>query len=88
MTVSRTQEQQSGGVGDKAPSKLTRVTVNLGPRATRALEYIEVASSDSRTDSINRALQVYAFMLEVLENEGEMLVKRKGQEAPEQIHLL
>lgn len=59
----------SGGGG------LERVTVNLIPRASRALEQAGELTGDSKTDTINRALQVYAYLEEVWADGGSVLVK-------------
>lgn len=41
---------------------LTRTTVNLVPRAVAALEEVSRLTGDNKTDVINRALQVYAYL--------------------------
>ncbi|WP_233574272.1 ribbon-helix-helix domain-containing protein [Amycolatopsis panacis] len=56
---------------------LERVTVNLAPRASRALENAVKLTGDSKTDTINRALQVYAYLEEVWDNQGEVLIRSK-----------
>ena len=43
--------------------ELTRVTVNLTPRAMAALGLVHQYEEISRTDIINRALQVYAMVV-------------------------
>ena len=42
---------------------LTRLTVNLTERSSRALELAVNDTGDSRTDTVNRALQVYAYLV-------------------------
>ncbi|WP_409461883.1 hypothetical protein [Amycolatopsis sp. GA6-003] len=63
-------EGKSGGGGG-----LERVTVNLAPRASRALERAVNITGDSKTDTINRALQVYAYLEEVWAKDGQVLVR-------------
>jgi hypothetical protein len=53
--------------GGNSGSPLTRVTVNLTPRSVTALDSAVARTGDSRTDTINRALQVYDLVLELLE---------------------
>ncbi|VVJ23792.1 Uncharacterised protein [Amycolatopsis camponoti] len=63
-------EGRGGGGGG-----LERVTVNLAPRASRALEKAVALTGDSKTDTINRALQVYAYLEEVWAKNGQVLVR-------------
>lgn len=60
---------QRGGGG------LERVTVNLIPRAVRALEQAGRLTGDSKTDTINRALQVYAYLEEMWAKGAAVMVK-------------
>src|SRR5213593_2900467 len=61
--------QDLRGNGTETPG-LSRVTVNLTPRSMQALDRVSVAVGESKTDAINRALQVYAFLREVLDQES------------------
>jgi len=70
-TVKEPPEGKGGGGGG-----LERVTVNLAPRAARALEKAVRVTGDTKTDTINRALQVYAYLEEVWNNGGEVLVRK------------
>jgi hypothetical protein len=58
---------------------LTRVTVNLNAPAAAALESASEMTGDSRTDTVNRALQVYAELvrLRVEEGCGDVVVERR-----------
>lgn len=58
---------------------LDRVTVNLVPRSSQALAKVMELTGDSKTDCINRALPVYAYLEEILANGGSVLV----QEGPD-----
>lgn len=42
------------------PTGLTKLTVNLVPRAVVALNRAAEISGDNKTDTVNRALQLYA----------------------------
>jgi hypothetical protein len=57
-----------------------RVTVNLTPRSVRALHNIVAWTGHNKTDAINRSLQVYEFVQQVMENGGSVHV-RQGQGA-------
>jgi len=65
----------------------TTVTVDLTPKSVDALLRATRTGGLSRTDTVNRAIQVYDFVLDVLaENPGNcLLVLRDGR--PERIDL-
>jgi hypothetical protein len=56
---------------------LERVTVNLVTRASRALQRVVELTGDSKTDAINRAIQVYAFLEEVESKGGDIYIREK-----------
>jgi len=56
---------------------LVRLTVNLIPRAHAAMLLAAQITGDSRTDTVNRALQLYAFAEHVLSQGGEILIRDK-----------
>jgi hypothetical protein len=53
---------------------LTRVTVNLTRKAVEALDQISASTGSSKTDSINRALQVYALVNEITDQKGRLTI--------------
>src|SRR5260370_35619363 len=53
---------------------LQRVTVNLTPRSGHALEMAVKRTGDSQTDTINRAIQVYAYLTDITETGGRRYV--------------
>lgn len=57
MTVSRKDAPDGRG--------LTRITVNLTPRAALALDGVVERTGDSRTDVVNRSLLVYDLLLDL-----------------------
>lgn len=63
-------ERSPGGSGP-----LERVTVNLVPRASRALQRVAELTGDSKTDTINRALQAYTYLEEVSASGGNIYVR-------------
>ena len=54
---------------------LERVTVNLTPRAWHALEATVQRTGDTKTDTINRALQVYNYIEEIMHSGGAVIVQ-------------
>lgn len=58
---------------------MERVTINLTPRGSGALKEAVSLTGDSKTDCVNRALLVYAYIEQVLANGGWIT----AQEAPE-----
>lgn len=68
-------------------ANLERVTVNLAPRASHALEQAVGLTGDSKTDAINRALQVYAYIEQVMRDGGEVLVRINADAVPEPMRL-
>lgn len=69
------------GHGGGRAAGLERVTVNLTPRAVRALNNLVDMTGYSKTDTINRALQIYEFLQGILEKGGSLHVRqtREGE---------
>jgi hypothetical protein len=68
---------------------LERVTVNLIPRSSRALEIATELTGDTKTDTINRALQIYAFLQQAAAQGASLYVRSSDAAAePERVHLL
>ena len=82
--VSRRGDSGAGGAatagGGGGP--LESVTVNLTHRASLALESAARLTGDSKTDTINRALQIYAFLEEIVVNGGAILVQESKDARP------
>jgi len=53
----------------------TKLTVNLIPKAVTAMEEAATLRSDSKTDTVNRALQAYAFFVRALADGNEIYLK-------------
>jgi hypothetical protein len=64
-----------GDRGHGGGGPLERVTVNLVVRASRALQRVVELTGDSKTDAINRAIQVYAFLEEVESKGGDVYIR-------------
>jgi hypothetical protein len=61
------------GHGGSGP--LERVTVNLIARASRALQRVVEITGDSKTDALNRAIQIYSYLEEVEANGGDVYIR-------------
>lgn len=66
---------------------LERVTVNLTARAVLALEVVTGLTGDTKTDTINRALQVYAFLEQVAANGGAIYVGEDADSVVERLKI-
>jgi hypothetical protein len=64
---------------------LERVTVNLTPRSHRALTELMESVGLSKTDIINRALQLYADLQRALDGDGAVYVREGSQGELERI---
>jgi hypothetical protein len=60
-------------------STLERVTVNLTPRSSAALALAAELTQDSKTDTINRALQVYAYLMHTVKENGKIMTEQDGE---------
>ncbi|MEU5335643.1 hypothetical protein AB0G51_20275 [Streptomyces asoensis] len=69
----------------RGASPLERVTVNLTSRASKALETAVDLTGDSKTDSINRALSVYAYIEQVLHQGGSITVQDAPEATPQKL---
>lgn len=63
---------------DKQPSQVDRITVNLTPCSQQALAEAVARSGDSKTETVNRALQVYNYLEDLWRNDGAVYI-RQGQ---------
>lgn len=70
-------------------SNLTKLTVNLVRPAVKALELAATITGDTKTDTVNRAIQLYAF-LAAAEAEGRAtyLGGLPGEAGLEQVKVL
>jgi hypothetical protein len=86
-TGSHVSDRDSGAVTTgRGHGALERVTVNLTPRAWNALEATVQRTGDTKTDTINRALQVYNYIEEIMHSGGAVVVQdRHGK--PERLKI-
>jgi len=55
-----------------------RVTVNLSAKAAEALHEVATNNGDTKTDTINRALLIYAYLERVVRDGGKIYVREQG----------
>lgn len=80
--------EPSADHGDGGGGSPTRVTVNLIPRASRALQRLADLTEDSKTDIINRALQLYCYVEESTSNGGEVYIRESKDSEPRLLKML
>ena len=89
--AARSAEAPSGnrrlGGGRGGGSSLEKVTVNLTTRSVAALEKAVEVTGDSKTDVINKALQVYSFIQEQIDAGGALYVKDAGSDEAERLRI-
>jgi hypothetical protein len=73
------------GTGSGGP--LERVTVNLTARSSRALDQAVRLTGDSKTDTLNRAIQIYAYIEAVLASGGSIHVRETPDSEPERLKI-
>jgi hypothetical protein len=66
-------------------SNLERVTVNLTPRSVAALDALVQLTGDTKTDAINKALQIYSYLQNVLHNSGALYVRESDGDELERL---
>jgi hypothetical protein len=81
-----TSRDSKAATTSRSHGALERVTVNLTPRAWNALEEAVQRTGDTKTDTINRALQVYNYIEEIMHSGGAVIVQdRNGK--PERLRI-
>jgi hypothetical protein len=66
---------ESANRSDGSGGSLKRVTVNVTGRASRALDLATELTGDTKTDALNRALQVYAYLEQLAARGGTVYVQ-------------
>ena len=78
---------KAGGRGHGSNGPLERVTVNLTARSSRALEVVTDLTGDTKTDTINRALQIYAFLEQICAGGGSIYARESADGELERIKI-
>jgi len=76
---------RGGGRGGGPP--LEKVTVNLTKRSVEALDDLVTATGETKTDAINKALQVYAFIQRQLDAGGAVYLREAGSDQAERLQI-
>jgi hypothetical protein len=63
------------------------VTVNLTPRSSRALDSTVAMTGDSKTDTINRAVQVYELVEEIMKAGGALYIRPHAEAELERLRI-
>nr|MDT0660972.1 hypothetical protein [Micromonospora sp. DSM 115978] len=72
-------EPPAGPATADSPAGLTRITVNLTPRAVAALDAIAAAGPMSKTDAINRALRTTGRLARHADGDGAVTLLADGR---------
>lgn len=73
---------------DLRPVTIERVTVNLNTRAAEALEQVANLTGETKTDAINRALQVYALLHQTQADGGTVYTRERDATELERLRIL
>jgi hypothetical protein len=65
-----------------------RVTANLTSRSSQALELARGITGDSQTDTVNRALQVYAYIADIIFKGGSIYIRESEDASLQELKLL
>lgn len=74
--------------GSTGGSGQTRVTVNLNRQAVQALDGLSEDTGYTKTDVINRALQIYKIVHEIMERDGGVLTIKRPDGQIETIRIV
>jgi hypothetical protein len=85
IRASRSAEGRSGG--RSSGHSLEKVTVNLTRRSAEALDRIVESTGDTKTDGINKALQVFAYLQEQLDNGASIYLKDADSEQADRLKI-
>jgi hypothetical protein len=86
-TVTNRDADKDVGRGHGSSGPLERVTVNLTARSSRALEVATGLTGDTKTDTINRALQIYAFLEQIYAHGGAIYARESADSELERIKI-
>ncbi|MCP2335367.1 hypothetical protein [Actinomadura rupiterrae] len=75
-------------VHSEGPGARERVTVNLTSKGAAALTDLMRLTGDTKTDVINRALSVYAYLEDVIAEGGKVYVRERDQGDLERVRFL
>jgi hypothetical protein len=70
------------------PTVSERITIALIAKAAEGLQRLQRRTGLSKTDVVNRAISVYDFIDQQLEDGNELLIRRKGTDEVQLVHIL
>jgi hypothetical protein len=73
--------------GRRGGSSLERITVNLAIRTSEALDQLTRITGDSKTDTVNKALQVFAYLQQIQRDDGAIYVREPGSNEIERLKI-
>lgn len=83
-----TTEAPTGSPAAREGGSFERITVNLTQKSSDALAEAVRTTHDSKTDSVNRALQVYALLQRTQADGGALYLSEKTDAKLERLRLL
>jgi len=78
-----TDRPRRGGGG-----RLERITVNLTERSSKALDQAVDVTGDTKTDTINRAVQIYAYLEQMIRDGGSVYVRENADAELERLKII
>lgn len=54
---------------------MTKLTINITPRAAAALDAAAATNDETKTSAVNRAIQTYAFLTRVVDDGWEVVLR-------------
>ena len=79
---------QGGPSAPRAGGSDGRITVNLTRKASAALAEPMELAQDNKTDTVNKALQVYALLQRVEAAGGAIYLREKAGAQQERLHIV
>jgi hypothetical protein len=73
--------------GGRGGGSLERVTVNLTSRTSEALGQLAQMTGESKTDTINKALQVFSYLQQLQRDGGAVYVREAGSKEMERLKI-
>lgn len=70
------------------PTVTERITIGLTPKAWDELAQLQTATGESKTDLVNRAVSLYAFVTEMIAQGSAVLVRDRETGEITIVHLL
>ncbi len=78
----------TGSAPARGGGSFERVTVNLTQKSSEALADAVGLTRDSKTDSVNKALQLYGLLQHVLANGGAVYIREAADAELERLRVL